>query len=148
MGGLGGEGGSASGMDRHDQAGGSGEALADSDGERGKPPKHRRRGTDEDARCGAREASDRKRAEELRAQQDAAAAAQIQSFNAGAGGFGSEVALSLAAQKFVGEVQNAQRRAARQGVDPKAEDGRSLLELTPMELQRWVDANLGEEDEY
>ncbi len=132
----------------HDQGGATADAPTDSGDEDGKPPKHRRRQSDEDAKCGAREASDRKRAEELRAQQAAAAAAQIESYNAGAGGFGSEVALSLAAQKFVVEVQGAQRRAARQGVEPRAEDGRALLELTPMELQRWVEANLGEDDEY
>ncbi len=125
----------------HDQGGATADAPTDSGDEDGKPPKHRRRQSDEDAKCGAREA-DRKRAEELRAQQAAAAAAQIESYNAGAGGFGSEVALSLAAQKFVVEVQGAQRRAARQGVEPRAEDGRALLELTPME------ANLGEDDEY
>ncbi len=136
------------GADGHGQGGKAGDAPADDGDENGKPPKHRRRETDEDARCGAREASDRKRAEELRAQQDAAAAAQIESYNAGAGGFGSEVALSLAAQKFVVEVQAVQRRAARQGVEPRTEDGRALLELTPMELQRWAEANLGEDEEY
>ncbi len=147
-GGRGGAGGNASDADGHDQTGGSNEVLADCDGEHGKPPKHRRKGTDTENRCEAREESDRRRAEELRAQQDAVAAAQIQSFNSGAGGFGSEAALSLAAQKFVEEVQSAQRRAARMGVVPRAEDGRSLLQLTPMELQGWVEANLGEEDEY
>ncbi len=129
-------------------ASGSGDAQADTDEEQGKPPRHRRRRIDEDAMAEAREASDRKRAEQLHAQQAAAAAAQIESFNAGAGGFGSEAALSLAAQKFVVEVQTAQRRAARQGVEPKADDGRTLLQLAPMELQKWVEAKLGEDDEY
>ncbi len=84
----------------------------------------------------------------MRAQQSAAAPAQLESYNAGAGGFGSEAALSIAAQRFVAEVQSAQERAARRGIEPKAEDGRALLQLTPMELQQWVEANLSDDAEY
>ncbi len=121
---------------------------AASDREDGGPPKHRRRRSAEDTRNEAREAADRKRAEELHAQQSAAAAAQVDSFNAGAGGFGSQAALSIAAQRFVGEVQSAQERAAKRGIEPKAGDGRALLELTPMELQQWVEENLADDADY
>ncbi len=140
--------GSAADADGSGRASGSGDAPAGSDEEREKTPKHRRRRSDEDAAAEAREAADRKRAEQLHAQQSAAAAAQIESFNAGAGGFGSEAALSLAAQKFVVEVQTAQRRAAMQGVEPRGKDGRELLQLTPMELQKWVDDNLRDDGEF
>jgi hypothetical protein len=140
--------GGTTGTEGQNVASGAGASPAGSDDEREKPPKHRRRRSDADERDEAREASDRRRAEELHAQQAAAAAAQIESFNAGTGGFGSEAALSLAAQKYVVEVQNVQRRAARQGVNPKTDDGRTLLELSPMELQRWAETNLGEEEEY
>ncbi len=129
-------------------ASGSVDAPAGSDDEREKPPKHRCRRSEAVDMDEAREASDRKRAEELHAQQAAAAAAQIESFNAGTGGFGSEAALSLAAQRYVVEVQNVQRRAARQGVEPRTDDGRTLLQLSPMELQKWAETNLGGEEEY
>ncbi len=118
------------------------DAGADDGLEDGGPPRSRRRKSDEGASGEAREAEDRRRAQELHAQQSAAAAAQVESFNAGEGGFGSQAALSLAAQRFVGEVQNAQERAAKRGIEAKAADGRSLLELTPMELQEWVGKNL------
>ncbi len=124
------------------QGRGKGDDGAASDREDGGPPRSRRRKSDEGACNEAREAADRRRALELHAQQSAAAAAQVESFNAGGGGFGSQAALSLAAQRFVGEVQNAQERAAKRGIEAKAEDGRSLLELTPMELQEWVEKNL------
>ncbi len=127
---------------------GTGDDGAASDKEDGGPPRSRRRKSDEGTSSEAREAADRKRAEELHAQQSAAAAAQVESFNAGAGGFGSQAALSLAAQRFVGEVQSAQERAAKRGIEPKAGDGRSLLELTPMELQKWVEENLADDADY
>ncbi len=119
-----------------------GDDGATSDRENDGPPRSRRRKSDEGASSETREAEDRRRAQELHAQQSAAAAAQVESFNAGEGGFGSQTALSLAAQRFVGEVQSAQERAAKRGIEAKAEDGRSLLELTPMELQEWVGKNL------
>jgi hypothetical protein len=48
----------------------------------------------------------------------------------------------------VREVQRAQERAAKAGIEPKTADGKSLIEVTPMELQKWVDENLGNDDEY
>ncbi len=135
------------GEETQGQGRGKGENGTASDGEDGGPPRSRRRKSDESASHEAREAADRRRAEELHAQQSAAAAAQVESFNAGEGGFGSQAALSLAAQRFVGEVQSAQRRATKRGVEAKAEDGRSLLELTPMELQEWVGKNLDGDDD-
>jgi hypothetical protein len=112
------------------------------------PAKHRRMETEEESRQAAREAADRRRAEELRAQQDAATEAQVRSYEAGAGGFGSETALSVAAQRYVQEVQLAQRRAARMGIPAKSRDGRDLIELSPMELRKWIDEHLVEEEEY
>ncbi len=117
------------------------------EGEEG-PPRHRRRRAAEDDKMSAREATDKQRADELRRQQEAATAAQVESYNAGSGGFGSEAALSAAAQKFVREVQRAQERAAKAGIEPKTADGKSLIEVTPMELQKRVDENLGNGDEY
>ncbi len=113
-----------------------------SDREEGGPPKHRRRTSADGTSDETREAADRRRAQELHAQQTAAAAAQVESFNAGAGGFGSQAALSIAAQRFVGEVQSAQERAVKRGIVPRTGDGRALLELAPMELQKWVEENL------
>ncbi len=94
----------------------------------------------------AREEQDARRAQELHRQQTQAAAAQRESYEAGNGGFGSGAALSFAAQKFVQEVQDAQRRAKARGIDP-TKDGKDLLQLTPMEVQEWVDSNLGRDDE-
>ncbi len=104
--------------------------------------KHRRRRTAAEAR----QEMDAKRAMDLLQEQQAAMAAQLQSHQAGTGGFGSEAALSMAAQRFVHEVRQAEARAAKKGIDPR-HDGRALLELSPMELQQWVQANLGEESE-
>ncbi len=115
----------------------------DDEGEaREQAAKHRRRRTAAEAR----QEMDAKRAMDLLQEQQAAMAAQVQSHQAGAGGFGSEAALSMAAQKFVHEVRQAEARAARKGIEPKHE-GRALLELSPMELQQWVQDNLGEESE-
>ncbi len=69
------------------------EAPAANGEECGNPSKHRRRQSEEEAKEEARLAADRRRAEELHQQQAAAVAAQVNSFNAGAGGFGSEAAL-------------------------------------------------------
>ncbi len=104
--------------------------------------KHRRRATEAEARL----ESDAQRAMELQQQQSQAMAAQRESFEAGAGGFGSGVALSLAAQRYAQEVQKAQKRALERGVEPRV-DGKDLIQLTPMELQSWIEANLGG-DEY
>ncbi len=108
----------------------------DGDGERA--GKHRRRGTDAETRAEERAAADARRAEELHRQLQIASAAQEQSYREGSGGFGSETALSVAAQKFVLEVQRAQAQANELGIQPCAEDGRSLLELSPAELRQWT----------
>ncbi len=102
--------------------------------------KHRRRRTAEEAR----KEMDARKAMDLLQEQQAAMAAQVQSHQAGAGGFGSEAALSMAAQRFVHEVRQAEARAAKKGIDPRHE-GKALLEVSPMELQRWIQANLGED---
>ncbi len=78
----------------------------------------------------AREEADRRRAAELQQQQQQAIAAQQASHEAGAGGFGSETAQSVAAQHFVAEVCKAVERARKVGVVPRAE-GKELVELTP-----------------
>ncbi len=70
-------------------------------------------------------------------------AAQTDSYDAGQGGFGSQAALSAAARKFVLLVQTTQARAEAMGVEPKASDGRSLLDLSPEELQEWDKEHLG-----
>ncbi len=112
------------------------------DGGREQAAKHRRRHTEAEAR----QESDARKAMELFQEQQAAMAAQVQSHQAGTGGFGSEAALSMAAQKFVLEVRQAETRAERKGIEPKCE-GRALLEVSPMELQQWVRDNLGEESD-
>ncbi len=89
----------------------------------------------------AREEADRQKAAELLQRQQQAIAAQQASHDAGAGGFGSESAQAVAAQQFIEDVCKAVERARAKGVEPKA-DGRELVELTPMELRRWVDINL------
>ncbi len=104
--------------------------------------KHRRTAPEGESR----EESDARRARELHQQQSLAAAAQMESYEAGMGGFGSDVALSLAAQKYVQEVQDAQRRAKAKGIEPRA-NGKDLIQLTPMELQAWVEANLSGEEQ-
>ncbi len=119
-------------------AGGDGD-NADSDEQ---AAKYRRRRTDAEAR----QESDARRAQELHQEQQIAMAAQTQSHQAGAGGFGSEAALSMAAQKFVLEVRQTEARAAKKGVEPKHE-GKTLLELSPMELQQWARENLGDESD-
>ncbi len=104
--------------------------------------KHRRRRTAEEAR----QESDARRAMDLLREQQAAMEVQVQSHQAGAGGFGSEMALSMAAQKFVHEVRRAEARAEKKGIKPLHE-GKALLEVSPMELQQWVQANLGDDSE-
>ncbi len=104
--------------------------------------KHRRRQTDAERDEDERKASDARRAQELQAQLQCASAAQQQSYQEGMGGFGSEVAFSWAAQKFVLDVQRAQAQAGEMGVEPRAEDGRTLLELSPMELKQWTEQYL------
>ncbi len=104
--------------------------------------KHRRRQTQAEVSEAARREDDARRAEELRRQIDEASAAQAQSFREGKGGFGSEAALSAAAQRFVLDVQRAQAQAGEMGIEPRAEDGRMLLELSPAELRQWVEEHL------
>ncbi len=106
--------------------------------------KHRRRQTAAERSEEERKATDARRAQELQEQLQSATAAQQQSYQEGAGGFGSQVALSWAAQKFVLDVQRAQAQAGEMGVEPTAEDGRSLLQLSPMELQQWREKYLDE----
>ncbi len=115
-------------------------ATEDATGEAARAGKHRRQQTEAEQR----EADDRRRAEELQEQQRRAIEAQQASHAAGTGGFGSNTALDLAAQRFVGEVQKATEQARRKGIEPVS-DGRQLLELTPAELREWVTANLGDE---
>ncbi len=103
--------------------------------------KHRRQRTEAELR----EEADRKRAAELLQQEQLAVAAQRASHEAGAGGFGSHTALSMAAQRFVTEVQKATEQAHKAGVEPRTRDGRELLELTPLELNEWVTEYLGDE---
>ncbi len=138
--------GTASGKgERTDGADGNGtpQEGGDGDGDR-RAGKHRRRQSEEEAREEDRAASDARRAQELRRQLEYASAAQEQSFKEGHGGFGSEVALSLAAQKFVLDVQRAQAQANEMGVEPIAADGRTLLQLSPAELTQWIDDFLGD----
>ncbi len=148
-----GEGGTRKARATEDTTGGDGDGTActrddgvERHGEDGdearRAGKHRRRQTENEAREEARAASDARRAQELRRQLEYASAAQEQSFQEGNGGFGSEVALSLAAQKFVLDLQRAQAQAGEMGIEPCAEDGRSLLQLSPAELKQWVGDNL------
>ncbi len=104
--------------------------------------KHRRRQSEAEDKEDERAAADARRAAELHSQLQVASAVQEQSFREGSGGFGSEAALSAAAQKFVYEVQRAQAQAHELGIDPYAEDGRALLQLSPTELRQWVERYL------
>ncbi len=106
--------------------------------------KLRRRQPEAEAEEEERRASDARRAQELRVQLEYAAAAQVQSYRDGNGGFRFEAALSVAAQNFVSDVQRAQAQASEMGIEPRAADGRTLLELSPMELRQWVEENLEE----
>ncbi len=110
------------------------------------PAKSRKCLDAEEAKAEARAASDRQRAMELLEQHKAAEEVQRESYCNGTGGFGSQAALSQAAQQFVAEVQRAEARATRVGVEPVHNDGRRLLQLTPMELQQWLEEHLEEED--
>ncbi len=116
--------------------------MAAEGGDETRAGKHRRRQTEAEARDEERVASDARRAQELRWQLEQASAAQERSYRDGNGGFGSEAALSMAAQSFVLEVQRAQAQAGEMGVEARAQDGRSLLELSPAELRQWVQDNL------
>jgi hypothetical protein len=111
------------------------------------PAKSRKCGGGDEAQTDARETADRQRALELLQQQRAAEEAQVASYSQGQGGFGSQAALSAAAKNFVLEVQKAEARAAKRGVEAKHADGRPLLELAPMELVEWIKAQLGDEDQ-
>ncbi len=106
--------------------------------------KHRRRQTEAEREEEERRASDARRAQELQEQLRHASAAQQQSYQEGMGGFGSESALSWAAQRFVLDVQRAQAQANEMGIEAKSEDGRTLLELSPMELKQWTERHLDE----
>ncbi len=122
----------------------------DDDGEARESPAKSRKcdgSGDGERQAEARAAADRERALELLQQQRAAEEAQLASYNHGQGGFGSQAALSVAAQKFVHEVKRVEERAAKRGVEPKHADGRQLLELSPMELEEWAAARLDGDDE-
>ncbi len=137
-------GGAATANGDDDKTSGNGAALRDDgDGETGeRAGKHRRRDAGAEGNEDARRDEDARRAQELRRQIEDATAAQTRSFNEGRGGFGSEAALSAAAQRFVMDVQRAQAQAHEMGIEPLASDGRSLLELTPAELRQWVEERL------
>ncbi len=125
------------------EAGKGGAVPGDRDGESGeRAGKHRRRRSEEESTEEARIAADARSAEELHRQLQVASAVQEQSYREGGGGFGSEAALSVAAQKFVLDVQKAQAQANEMGVTARAQDGRSLLELSPAELRQWTDEHL------
>jgi hypothetical protein len=94
----------------------------------------------------AREETDRRRAAELLQQQQAIAAQQA-SHDAGAGGFGSETAQSVAAQHLLAQVRKAMEQARTMGVEPRA-GTRELVELTPMELKQWVADHIGDENSW
>ncbi len=126
--------------------GASGSSGLETDGDNGRAGKHRRRQSDADAEQEERKASDARRAQELQRQLESATAAQVQSFQNGKGGFGSEAALCAAAQKFVLDVQRAQAQAGELGIEARADDGRTLLELSPAELSRWSEVHLQERD--
>ncbi len=150
----------ADGANRHGEAGGgSGDQVRDfnatpvedggqatpngTDGdERTRTGKSRRLCSEDEIRATERAESDARRARELQRQLEQATSVQQQSFNEGRGGFGSEAALSAAAQKFVLDVQRAQAQAGEMGVEAVSSDGRSLLELSPSELKQWVDEHL------
>ncbi len=119
--------------------------MEEDDGDATRAGKHRRRHTAAEVEQEERAASDNRRAEELRMQFEQAAAAQERSFRDGKGGFGSEAALSVAAQGFVLRVQRVQAQAGEMGVEPLAQDGRTLLELSPAELKQWVRDNFGDD---
>ncbi len=125
------------------QEGNPATAGNDDDGAEDRAAKHRRSTTEAEAR----EEEDKRRALELHQQQLHAMAAQQASFDAGEGGFGSDTALSIAAQRFVGEVHKALEKAREAGVEPKAGD-KDLVELTPMELKKWVRENLSSDADW
>ncbi len=116
------------------------------DGDGTRAGKHRRRQTGAEEAEAERAASDSRRAQELRQQLEHASAMQERSYREGNGGFGSEAALSLAAQRFVLQVQRVQATADQMGVEPRAQDGRTLLELSPAELRQWAQDNLGDDE--
>ncbi len=126
--------------------GATGDGDGDEDGARA--GKHRRRQTEAEAAGEERAAADARRARELQRQLEQASAVQEQSHRDGQGGFGSEAALSTAAQAFVLQVQRVQAQAGEMGVEARAEDGRTLLQLSPAELDQWARDNLGDSGMY
>ncbi len=126
--------------------GATGDGDGDEDGARA--GKHRRRQTEAEAAGEERAAADARRARELQRQLEQASAVQEQSYRDGQGGFGSEAALSTAAQAFVLQVQRVQAQAGEMGVEARAEDGRTLLQLSPAELDQWARDKLGDSGMY
>ncbi len=51
---------------------------------------------------------------------------------------GDETSRAIAGQLYAHKVQLVERRARDVGVDPKAEDGKSLVDLTPEEFTAWI----------
>ncbi len=129
-------GGSATTRDEHDH----------DDAAATRSAKHRRRQTEAEVEEEERKASAARRAQELRAHLEQASAAQERSYQEGTGGFGSEAALSMAAQKIVLDVQRAQAQAGEMGIEPRSADGRTLLQLSPMELKQWIEEHLDTEE--
>ncbi len=56
--------------------------------------------------------------------------------------FGDESSRAIAGQLYAHKVQAVVQRARELGVDPRAEDGRELLELAPEDFTKWVQAVL------
>ncbi len=94
-----------------------------------------------------RDDADRRRAAELLQRQQEAIAAQQASHEAGEGGFGSASAQAVAAQQFIADACRAVAQARKRGIDPRT-DGKELVELTPMELRRWISDHLGDEADW
>jgi hypothetical protein len=57
--------------------------------------------------------------------------------------FGDESSRAIAGQLYAHKVQVVVQRAREIGVDPRAEDGRELVELAPEDFTKWVHEVLG-----
>ncbi len=131
------------GRERQGEGAAQGTAPAEVDDDNGEAEGRRNKLRRCQTEAEIREEADRRRGEELLQQQQRAEAAQRASHQAGAGGFGSDTALSEAARKFVEDVHRAEESARSKGIEPRAGD-KKLLELSPAELQKWIADNLGD----
>ncbi len=52
--------------------------------------------------------------------------------------FGDATSRAIAGQLYAHKVQLVERRAREVGLDPKAEDGKSLVDLAPEDFAAWV----------